>query len=152
MPYFCQLNGKFWQQFGKKWTCRVDQWSNPVIQLNAKNSKPILKGICWKRLDFYLFNWYYSLKKFQDGEDHEPSSYLQKFSRQFSRHDSEFSHFSRQFSRHDSEFSHQIRHLLDDEHNKQSNGTKIPDIVLTEEGQEQNRWANLLVQNFTTRW
>ena len=87
----------------------------------------------------FCFSLIIFLKKFQDGEDHEPSSYLQKFSRQFSRHDSEFSHFSRQFSRHDSEFSHQIRHLLDDEHNKQSNGTRIPDIVLTEEGQEQNR-------------
>ena len=64
-------------------------------------------------------------------EDHEPS-YLQKFSRQFSRHDSEFSGVGRQFSRHDSEFSHQIKNLLDDD-NKQFNGTKIPDIILTED-------------------
>ena len=75
-------------------------------------------------------------------EDHEPS-YLQKFSRQFSRHDSEFSGVGRQFSRHDSEFSHQIKNLLDDDH-KQFNGTKIPDIILTEDDRllENNQQSN----------
>ena len=75
-------------------------------------------------------------------EDHEPS-YLQKFSRQFSRHDSEFSGVGRQFSRHDSEFSHQIKNLLDDDH-KQFNGTKIPDIILTEDDRllENNQQTN----------
>ena len=50
--------------------------------------------------------------------------------------------FSRQFSRQDSEFAHQIRHLLDDDH-KHLNGTKIPDIILTEDGQEvENQQSN----------
>ena len=83
-----------------------------------------------------------SLVSMTDGaEDHEPS-YLQKFSRQFSRHDSEIG-VGRQFSRHDSEFSHQIKNLLDDDH-KQFNGTKIPDIILTEDDRllENNQQSN----------
>ena len=117
----------------------VDELVN-IGYINEDTGIELLRVLLYrhKYVDRKLTKWSTSVTRNQslvsmtDGaEDHEPS-YLQKFSRQFSRHDSEFSGVGRQFSRHDSEFSHQIKNLLDDDH-KQFNGTKIPDIILTED-------------------
>ena len=42
---FLLAHWKIWVTVWKKQICRVDQWSKLVFNLNAQNSKPILRGI-----------------------------------------------------------------------------------------------------------